>query len=180
MAWGKTLRIRDSLWMIAGAAPVAVCAATNHAPVAAFAATNHAAHQAPNRAQVKLSGDVFVERFEPASGGRKGRVLERADTMHPGDRLVFVVSWTGGDPSGFTVVNPVPRAVAYQPGAYQPGAGTPSEDVSVDGARTWGLLGTLMVHDNDGWRPAMPTDVTHVRWRLPGGAGQITYRGTLR
>ena len=164
MAWGKTLRIRDSLWMIAGAAPVAVCAATNHA-----------AHQAPNRAQVKLTGDVFVERFEPASGGRKGRVLERANTMHPGDRLVFVVSWTGGDPSGFTVVNPVPRAVAYQPGA-----GTPSEDVSVDGARTWGLLGTLMVHDNDGWRPAMPTDVTHVRWRLPGGAGQITYRGTLR
>ena len=172
--------------MIAGAAPVTAFAATNHTPVAAFAATNHTpvavfaatnhtAHQAPNRAQVKLTGDVFVERFEPASGGRTGRILERADALHPGDRLVFVVSWTGGDPSGFTVVNPVPRAVSYQRGA-----GTPSEEVSVDGARNWGLLGTLMIHDNDGWRPAMPTDVTHLRWRVPGGAGQITYRGTVR
>ena len=85
-----TLRIRDSLWMIAGAAPVAVFAATNPVTVAVFAATNpvtgavfaatnQAPHQAPNRAQVKLASDVFVERFEPASGGRKGRILERAD-----------------------------------------------------------------------------------------------------
>ena len=75
-----TLRIRDSLWMIAGAAPIAVFAATNPVTGAVLAATNQAPHQAPNRAQVKLASDVFVERFEPASGGRKGRILERADT----------------------------------------------------------------------------------------------------
>ena len=145
------------------------------APVAAFAATNPGTHEAHNRAQVQLTGDVFVERLEPAAGGRKARILERADALHPGDRLVFVVSWTGGDPAGFTVVNPVPRTVAYQVGM-----GMPSGEVSVDGARTWGVLSTLMVHDDDGWRHALPGDVTHVRWRVPGGAGQITYRGIVR
>jgi hypothetical protein len=145
------------------------------APVAAMAATNPVAHQAHNPAKVHLTGDVFVERFEPAAGGRTARILERADALHQGDRLVFVVSWTGGDPTGFTMVNPVPRSVAYQAGA-----GIPSEEVSVDGGRTWGLLTTLTVRDSDGWRKALPGDVTHVRWRVPGGTGQITYRGTVR
>ena len=150
--------------MIAGAMPVAV-----------VAATGPGADQARNPAKVQLTGDVFVERFEPAPGGRRARILERADALHPGDRLVFVVSWSGGDRQGFTVVNPVPRSVAYQAGL-----GTPSEDVSVDGGHAWGPLGALMVHDGEGWRHALPGDVTHVRWRVPGGTGQITYRGTVR
>jgi len=145
------------------------------APFAAVAATNPVAHQGHNPAKAHLTGDVFVERFEPAPGGRRARILERADALHPGDRLVFVVSWTGGNPQGFTVVNPVPRTVVFQAGT-----GAETEDVSADGGRTWGALGTLMIHDNDGWRHALPGDVTHVRWRVPGGTGQITYRGTVR
>ena len=154
--------------MIAGAMPVAVVAATN--PVA------HQSHNpGHNPGRAHLTGDVFVERFEPAPGGRRARILERADALHPGDRLVFVVSWTGGDPSGFTVVNPVPATVAYQAGSS-----ASSDDVSVDGGHAWGALSTLMVRDSDGWRHALPGDVTHVRWRVPGGTGQSTYRGTVR
>jgi len=148
-------------------------------PAIAVAATTPTAWHAPNTpshpGQVRLAGDVFVERFEPAPGGRTARILERASELHSGDRLVFVVSWTGGDPSGFFVTNPVPRSVAWQPAS-----GDSAEDVSVDGGHSWGTLGNLLVHDAGGFRRALPEDVTHVRWRAGAGAGQVTYRGIVR
>lgn len=148
-------------------------------PMVAFAGTTPAAYHTPDTAshaaRVHLTGDVFVERFEPAPGGRTARILERADALHSGDRLVFVVSWSGGDTAGFFVTNPVPRSIAFQPGS-----GNASEEVSIDGGRSWGQIDTLMVHDHDGWRRALPEDVTHVRWRAAGKAGQITYRGMVR
>jgi hypothetical protein len=167
--------LRRTLQIMAGSA-VAL-------PVIAVAATNPVAWHAPDTsshpARVQLAGDVFVERFEPAPGGRTARVLERADELHSGDRLVFVVSWSGGDANGFVVTNPVPRSVAWQPGT-----GDANEDVSVDGGHTWGPLAVLMIHDAGGWRHALPQDVTHVRWRIPAaraiGGGQITYRGVVR
>jgi len=165
---GKNLVLRKSLWIMAGAAPVVALAAANPAP--------HQTHETTARpTRVHLTGDVFVERFEPAQGGRTARVLERADELHSGDRLVFVVGWSGGDPAGFTVINPVPPSVAFQAGT-----GYPAEEVSVDGGHSWGSLTALTVHDSGGWRNALPGDVTHVRWRVPGGAGQITYRGVVR
>jgi len=148
-------------------------------PAIALAATTPAAWHAPqprsHNGQVRLAGDVFVERFEPAPGGRTARVLERASELHSGDRLVFVVSWSGGDAAGFFVTNPVPRSVAWQP------AGSASaEEISVDGGHSWGTLDTLLVRDGSGLRHALPEDVTHVRWRAGAGAGQATYRGVVR
>jgi len=165
--------LRKTLRIIAGTAVTL--------PAVAVAATSPVAYHAPDTpshaARVQLAGDVFVERFEPAPGGRTARVLERADELHSGDRLVFVVSWSGGDPNGFVVTNPVPRSVAWQPGGA-------SDEVSVDDGRTWGALAGLMVHDEGGWRHALPEDVTHLRWHIPAsravGGGQITYRGVVR
>ncbi|EGD58663.1 hypothetical protein Y88_0720 [Novosphingobium nitrogenifigens DSM 19370] len=135
---------------------------------------------APRPARVRLASDVFVERFESAPGGRMARVLERAEQLHPGDRLIFVVNWTSNETGDFTVMNPLPHTVAFQSSTDA------NEEVSVDGGRTWGPLPTLLVRDAGGiWRRAAPDDVTHVRWRVPGrraatGAGQITYRGVVR
>ena len=141
------------------------------APAAALAAAPSAGHSA----QVHLAGDVFVERMERAPGGRTARVLEHADDLHPGDRLVFVVSWSGAARTGLTLTNPVPRSVVWQPAGSDSG-----EEVSVDGGRNWGPLDTLLVHDAGGLRRALPGDVTHIRWRAGGGAGQVTYRGVVR
>jgi hypothetical protein len=163
--------LRKSVRIIAGT--------TAALPALAIAAPVPAAWHAPAppapAGHVHLAGDVFVERLEPAPGGRTARILEHASALHPGDRLVFVVSWQGGNPAGFFVTNPVPRSVVWQPAGSDSG-----EEVSVDGGHNWGPLDSLLVRDAGGLRRALPEDVTHVRWHAGGGAGQVTFRGMVR
>jgi hypothetical protein len=121
---------------------------------------------------VALDSAVFVERLLP----NKGRLLQPASMLKPGDRLVYVVSWYRmGGQGGFTVTNPLPRKVYFQ------GSADGREEVSIDGGRNWGKLDVLRV----GARLATPEDVTHVRWRVPAteaarGSGQITYSAIVR
>lgn len=121
---------------------------------------------------VALDSAVFIERGMPQSG----RLLEPAAQLSRGDRVVYVVNWTRmGGQGGFTVTNPLPRAVAFQ------GSANGDEEVSIDGGRLWGKLGALRV----GQRLATAEDVTHVRWRVAPalaarGAGSITYSGIVR
>lgn len=129
---------------------------------------------------VQFASDVFVERFQPAPGGRTARILERADQLRPGDRVIFVVNWSGRKDGGFTVTNPLPRTIAFA------GATDDGQEVSVDGGHTWGSLEALTVRDALGrMRQAHPEDVTHLRWRIPtpqalSGNGQMTWRGVVR
>lgn len=121
---------------------------------------------------VALDSDVFVERFVP----NKGRLLQPANALKRGDRVVYIVSWTRmGGAGGFTVTNPLPRQVYFQ------GSADGREEVSVDGGRTWGKLESLRVAG----RLATPEDVTHVRWKVAAneaarGTGQITYSAIVR
>lgn len=129
---------------------------------------------------VQFASDVFVERFLPAPGGRMARILERADQLRPGDRVIFVVNWSGRKDGSFTVTNPLPRSIAFA------GATDETQEVSVDGGRTWGALEALIVRDARGRdRQAHAEDVTHLRWRIPApqalsGTGQMTWRGVVR
>ncbi|GAA4767666.1 hypothetical protein [Novosphingobium ginsenosidimutans] len=121
---------------------------------------------------VTLDSAVFVERITPQSG----RMLEPANDLSRGDRVVYVVRWykLGGD-GGFVVTNPLPRSVYYQ------GSANGDEEVSIDGGRTWGKLGLIRIGD----RVATPEDVTHVRWRVDPrtasrGQGRIAYSAIVR
>jgi len=151
--------------MIAGAALLTAAIA----PVAAQA-----------ESPVRFASDLFVERFVPGAGGTMTRVLEPADRLKSGDRVIFVVNWKSDGARPFTFVNPVPGTIAFQRSAED------REDVSIDGGKTWGKLADLRVRDADGSiRHATPDDVTTLRWRVPvhmaaAGAGQITYRGVVR
>lgn len=154
---------------------VITCVATGAAMVPAG---THAAAQASGG--VQFASDVFIERFQPAPGGRTARVLERADQLRPGDRVIFVVNWSGRKDAGFTVTNPLPRTIAFA------GATEETQEVSVDGGRTWGALEALSIRTGNGQtRRALPEDVTHLRWRIPApqalsGTGQMTWRGVVR
>lgn len=129
---------------------------------------------------VRFASDVFVERFVPGAGGRMTRVLERAERLKSGDRVIFVVNWQVDGARPFTFVNPVPGTIAFQRSAED------REEVSIDGGKTWGKLSDLRVREADGSiRHATPDDVTTLRWRVPlqmaaAGNGQITYRGVVR
>ena len=124
---------------------------------------------------VALDSAVYVEKMRSEDGGLT-RSLEVPDQLSRGDRVVTVVTWYKlGGPGGFTVVNPLPRALAYQRSARA------DEEVSVDGGRSWGKLEALRI----GTRHATPEDVTHVRWHIPearalAGSGRIAYSGIVR
>lgn len=117
---------------------------------------------------VSLDSSVFVERTVAES-----RVLEPAQRLEPGDRVVTVVTWRRSSPGGrFFLTNPLPRGLWYQGSAME------DEEVSTDGGRTWGRLGMLRTAN----RLATPEDVTHVRWSIasPGASGRITYSAIVR
>lgn len=125
---------------------------------------------------VAFDSAIYVERANGLT-----RSVRQAERLSRGDRVVTILTWQkqsgandkGG--GGFTLTNPVPRKVAYQ------GSTREDEEVSVDGGRTWGRLGELVV----GSRLATSEDVTHVRWHVaPGqaarGQGRIAYSGIVR
>jgi hypothetical protein len=124
--------------------------------------------QAQAAPRVSLDSEVFVERTRGLT-----RSLAPADRLSRGDRVVTILSWQKQGLGGFTVVNPVPRKIAYQDSARD------DQEVSVDGGRTWGRLGDLSY----GARLATAEDVTHVRWHVPetrGTAGRIVYSAIVR
>jgi hypothetical protein len=121
---------------------------------------------------VETQSALYVERIEPGNTRR----LQPADSFRPGERVVTILTWERRAGSGgFVITNPLPRAITYQQSARD------SEEVSVDGGRSWGQLGQLVI----GSRLAAPEDVTHVRWRVPPavaaqGRGRIAYSGIVR
>jgi len=124
--------------------------------------------QAVAQSDVRLGTSVFVERSSENS-----RILEPASRLSPGDRVVTVLSWHRDAPSGrFVLTNPLPRSVYYQ------GSASEDEQVSADGGRTWGKLGSLRI----GNRLVTPEDVTHVRWQIATNSpsGTIAYSAIVR
>ena len=96
---------------------------------------------------------------------------------------MFVVNYrnVGSAPAtDFSVTNPLPKAVAFE------GTSDGTEIVSVDGGKSWGPLSSLSYQsENGGIRPALMTDVTHVKWKFnrslsAGSGGKLVFRGTVK
>jgi uncharacterized repeat protein (TIGR01451 family) len=132
---------------------------------------------------LELKSDVFVERHIVRSDGSNAVVLEKPNMVTPGDNLVFVVRYKnvgGSTANNFVVTNPLPAAVAFN------GTSDGLEVVSIDGGKSWGILGTLRVTKTDGTsRSAAMTDVTHIKWNLnqpltAGAEGKLIFRGIVK
>ncbi len=116
---------------------------------------------------VDIGRSVYVERTRDGV-----RELEPANALRAGDKVVLVVEWRASAPGRpFTVQSAVPRDLAFQR------AGDDSVEVSTDGGRNWGELGSLMV----GSRLASAEDVTHLRLRVAGERrGRMTFSAVVR
>jgi uncharacterized repeat protein (TIGR01451 family) len=132
---------------------------------------------------VELSSDIFVEKQQVRADGTLAVELVAPKIIVPGDQLVFVVRYrnVGTKPaSNFTVTNPMPTAIAFS------GTSDGNEVVSIDGGKSWGKLALLRVTKADGSsRPALMTDVTHVKWNMnqtlaAGESGKLIFRGVVK
>jgi uncharacterized repeat protein (TIGR01451 family) len=130
---------------------------------------------------VTLKGDVMLEKTVTENGVSKVQLVE-PKVVIPGDHLLFTTRYHNDGAqavTNFVVTNPLPSAVAL---ASDSASGT---EVSVDGGKTWGQLGSLKVAGTEGTpRAATAADVTHVRWTIPsiapGASGEVQYHGIVR
>lgn len=132
---------------------------------------------------LRLETRIMAERPIAAADGTTRVTLVPPKHVGPGDAVVVVVHYRNAGTlpiGGLVVANPVPRNLAYRAGR-----GTMPPELSVDG-RTFGPLSGLRVAlPGGGMRPALPSDVTHVRWRLSrpltaGGEGEFAFQAVVR
>lgn len=132
---------------------------------------------------LQVSASVMVEAKERGADGAVRVKLVPASRVVPGDRMTLVVAYrnSGSQPlSNVVIANPVPAALKFQGTA----PGSPAPEVSADG-KTFAPLSALRVASPAGLRAATPTDVTHVRWRVPspiapGAEGRFAFNAVLK
>lgn len=116
---------------------------------------------APAMAQgVAVEAAVYQERI--ADGAR---TLAPASRLASGDRVVTILTWSAPRPGSYTAVSAVPGRLAVE------SASRDGLEVSTDGGRSWQLLTDADV---------VPPGTTHIRWRLNGGEGRLSYRAVVR
>jgi hypothetical protein len=132
---------------------------------------------------VSLTSKVFVSREVTDAAGKKKNQLFPPDRVLPGEPLVIMLEYKNNgakQAANFVINNPIPAAVSYT-GVEQPWA-----TVSVDGGKTFGALAALKAPNVKGeLRPAIPADVTHVRWKFaqpiaPGTGGRVMFYGIVK
>ena len=117
-------------------------------------------------------------------GNRRTRLVD-ADTVVPGDEVVYTVSFANisDQPAENVVItNPLPAELTYVEGsAFGPGA---EVQFSIDGGTSFAAPDDLRVSDDGTERPATGDDFTHIRWVMtnviaPGAQGLAQFRARL-
>ena len=117
---------------------------------------------APLAAQ-SVAIDSAVYRETAGAGG--ARQVVPAERLLRGDRVVTILSWEAPRGASYTAVSPVPAGLAIE------SASRAGLEVSTDGGRSWRRL-----DDPD----TVPPGTTHLRWRIAGGEGRLSYRAVVR
>ena len=107
---------------------------------------------------IAIESDVFIERQD-----RQIRIVEQADVLRRGDRVVTVLRWDAPANGPFVMTSSVPASLNLE---------ATSDDrviVSTDGGRSWRRFAGIR-----------PERVTHLRWRVATGPGRMTYSAIVR
>jgi len=144
-----------------------------------------AAAYAQEQGHLNVRTIVQKEEVTVNEAGDTERHLVPADTVVPGDDVVYTITFTNiSDETAENVVitNPISESLTYVAGsAFGPGTVI---EFSVDGGRTFGSADDLVVGTNGGERPAEVGDFTHVRWTMQnaleaGAQGMAQFRARL-
>lgn len=110
-----------------------------------------------------------------------------ADTVTPGERIVYTLSFTNDDVQPATdivLTVPVPKEVRFMEGSATNSNMIPV--YSADGGSNFSTREQLRVRNNDGvFQAASSGDITHIRWTVPGPiaigeTGNLSFKGILR
>jgi hypothetical protein len=93
------------------------------------------------------------------------RQLAPAGRLLRGDHVVTILRWEARSGASYTAVSPVPAGLAIE------SASRAGLEVSTDGGRSWRQLDDP--HE-------VPHGITHLRWRIEGGEGRLSYRAVVR
>lgn len=108
--------------------------------------------------------DSAVYRETASADG--ARQVAPAGRLLRGDRVVTILRWDAPRHGGsYTAVSSVPAGLAIE------SASRAGLEVSLDGGRNWRRLA-----DPD----QVPEGITHLRWRIDGGEGRLSYRAVVR
>jgi hypothetical protein len=110
---------------------------------------------------VEIGSSVYRETSSVAGDRR----VVRAERLSRGDRVITVLRWSAPRAGSYTAVASVPAGLAIE------SASSLAIEVSTDGGRSWRRLA-----DPD----AVPRGTTHLRWRIDGGEGRLSYRAVVR
>lgn len=138
-------------------------------------------HAATQDKPMKLESMVQLLRADESGADSQPQLVEPQGVV-PGDTLVFTTTYHNGGSSAvknFVIVNPVSAELLLSAEAAD------QTEVSVDGAKNWGRLGTLTVSDINGQkRLANAGDITHLRWvvdEVPAqGTGKVQFSARVR
>ena len=112
---------------------------------------------------------------------------EKADTVTPGERVVYTLSFTNDSTQPATdliLTMPVPKEVRYMEGSATDLNMVPV--FSADGGTNFSTREQLQVLNNDGqFQAASSGDITHIRWTVPGPLAigetdNLAFKGVLR
>jgi uncharacterized repeat protein (TIGR01451 family) len=128
---------------------------------------------------------VQKEEVTVTDNGETERKLVPADTVVPGDDVVYTITFTnvsGEIADNIVITNPISENLTYVEGsAFGPGTVI---EFSVDDGQSFAAPDELMVGANGGQRPAAAEDFTHVRWTMQndlqsGAQGMARFKARL-
>lgn len=118
--------------------------------------------------------------------GTPQRVLESADKVVPGERIVYTLNYTNDEAeaaSDIVLTMPIPKEVTFVEGSAD--ARNATVTYSADNGQSFGSRQSVMLLDGAGnVRAASAADLTHVRWTITnpvaaGTSGQLAFSADL-